>query len=88
MNYTIVPAPMNGATPGPDFPAQTGTITFAAGSATAVLQFSAIDDAIVESTEAFSVVLGAGAGYQVNAPNATASGTIIDNDVSRRRWCR
>ena len=66
VNYTIVPAATDGATPGADFPAQTGTITFAAGAATAVLAFSAIDDALVENTEHFSVVVGAGSGYQVD----------------------
>ena len=30
----------------------------------------------------FSVVVGVGAGYQVDIPNATAGGSIIDNDVS------
>ena len=70
VNYSIFPAPVDGATPGVDFPAQTGTITFAAGSSTAVLQFSAIDDAIIENTELFSVVVGVGAGYQVDFPNA------------------
>ena len=82
VNYSIFPAPIDGATPGSDFPAQTGTITFAAGSATALLQFSAIDDAIVENTELFSVVVGVGVGYQVDIPNATANASIIDNDPS------
>jgi hypothetical protein len=74
-------APVDGATPGVDLQPVTGTITFAAGSNTAVLQFSAIDDAIVENTELFSVVVGVGAGYQVDIPNATAGGSIIDNDT-------
>ena len=82
VNYSIFPAPVDGATPGVDFPAQTGTITFAAGSSTAVLQFSAIDDAIIENTELFSVVVGVGAGYQVDIPNATAGGSITDNDFT------
>ena len=82
VNYSIFPAPVDGATPGADFPAQTGTITFAAGSSTAVLQFSAIDDAIIENTELFSVVVGVGTGYQVDIPNATAGGSITDNDFT------
>ncbi len=81
VNYSIFPAPVDGAAPGVDFPAQTGTITFVAGSSTAVLQFSAIDDVIVENTELFSVVVGVGAGYQVDIPNATAGGSITDNDA-------
>ncbi len=81
VNYSIFPAPIDGATPGADFPAQTGTITFAAGSSTAVLQFDAIDDAIVENTELFSVVVGVGAGYDVDYPNASAGGSITDNDA-------
>ncbi len=47
-----------------------------------MLQFSAIDDAIVENTELFSVVVGVGTGYQVDIPNATAGGQIIDNDFT------
>ncbi len=82
VNYSIFPAPVDGATAGADFPAQTGTITFAAGSSTAVLQFSAIDDAIIENTELFSVVVGVGTGYQVDFPNATAGGQIVDNDFT------
>ena len=82
VNYSINPAPVNGATPGVDLQPVTGTITFAAGSNTAVLQFNAIDDAIVENTELFSVVVGTGAGYQVDIPNATAGGSIIDNDFT------
>ena len=56
VNYSIFPAPVDGATPGADFPAQTGTITFAAGSATAVLQFNAIDD----TSREHRVLLGRG----------------------------
>jgi hypothetical protein len=82
VNYSVFPAPVDGATPGADFPAQTGTITFAAGSSTAVLQFSAIDDAIIENTELFSVVVGVGTGYQVDFPNATAGASILDNDFT------
>ena len=82
VNYSIFPAPVDGAAPGVDFPAQTGTITFAAGSSTAVLQFSAIDDAIIENTELFSVVVGVGAGYQVDFPNASAGGSITDDDFT------
>ena len=81
VNYTIQPAPVDGATPGADFPAQTGTITFAAGSATAVLSFDAIHDAVVENTEFFSVVVGVGAGYDVDTPNATANASIADGTI-------
>ena len=88
INYSIFPAPVDGAAPGVDFPAQTGTITFAAGSSTAVLQFSAIDDAIIENTELFSVVVGVGAGYQVDFPNASAGGRSPTTMPSRRPWCR
>ena len=82
VNYSIVPTPVDGAQPGTDFPAQNGTITFAAGSATAVLTFDAIDDALIENTEGFSVVVGVGVGYDVDFPNATAGATITDNDVA------
>jgi len=81
INYTIGTPATDGATPGVDFPAQTGTITFAAGSATAVLTFDATYDAVVENTESFSITVGAGAGYQVDAANATATGTILDGTI-------
>jgi Ca2+-binding RTX toxin-like protein len=81
VSYSIFPAPIDGATPGTDFPAQTGTITFAVGSATAVLSFDALPDALVENTELFSVVVGVGAGYQVDIPNATANASITDGTI-------
>ena len=81
VSYSIVPAAVDGATPGADFPAQTGTITFAAGSSTALLSFDAIHDAVVENTESFSVVVGAGAGYDVDTPNATANASIADGTI-------
>lgn len=81
VNYSISPALIDGATPGTDFPAQSGTITFAAGDSTAVLQFSATHDAVVENTEFFSVLVSPGAGYQLDLPNATANGSIADGTI-------
>ena len=88
VNYTIMAAPVDGATPGVDLQPVTGTITFAAGSNTAVLQFNAIDDAIVENTELFSVVVGTGADTRSIFPmrrRAARSSTMI---ATRRLWCR
>lgn len=68
------------ATPGVDFQPLSGTVTFAAGSATAVITVTAIDDAAVEGSETVTVTLTAGVGYTLGAP-ITATLTIADNDA-------
>jgi Ca2+-binding RTX toxin-like protein len=84
VNYGIIPAPIDGATPGADFFTLPSPIIFAPGSATVVLSFNAIDDAEVENTELFAVVLQPGAGYTFNTGDgsATANAIITDNDVA------
>ncbi|CCI12466.1 Similar to tr/Q12JK6/Q12JK6_SHEDO Peptidase S8 and S53 [Microcystis aeruginosa PCC 9806] len=71
---------MNGtATNGADYTAIPTTVTFAAGSATAVVNLNVIDDTFVEGTETAILNVAAGVGYTVGAtPSATVS--IADND--------
>src|SRR5204863_5326723 len=63
-----------------DLQALTGTITFAAGSSTAVLQFSATDDAIIENTELFSVIVGVEIGRASCRERVSAGGWAVAND--------
>jgi hypothetical protein len=58
-----------------------GTITFAAGSATATLRLTPISDNTVESNENITLALTPGAGYTIGTPTA-ATGTIVDDDAT------
>jgi hypothetical protein len=58
-----------------------GTLTFAAGSATATLTITPVDDTAVEGAEPVTLTLLAGAGYTVGSP-ASATGQIDDNDAA------
>jgi len=61
-------------TPAPD------TVTFAAGSATAVVSLTAVDDRAIEADELFTIVIAAGDGYQVGA-QSSATIALYDNDT-------
>ena len=59
------------------------TVTFAAGSATAVVNLTPIDDTLVEGTETAILTIGTGTGYTVGTtPSATVN--ITDNETSTR----
>ena len=81
VNYNIPPGT---AQPGIDFSsAFSGSVTFAAGSATATLSLDAFEDALAEGPESFTVSVAPpppGGSYVVGAP-FTATGTITDNDT-------
>lgn len=67
------------ATNGVDYQTLPGTVTFAAGSATATVVVRPIDDTVVEPTE--TVTLGlTGMQHYSNALGASASVSIADND--------
>lgn len=69
------------ATPGSDFTAGSGTVSFAANQTTATINVATIDDTIVESAETMTVTLsGASAGASITT--ATGTGTINDNDTA------
>jgi hypothetical protein len=55
------------------------TLTLAAGSTSATVTVTPVDDSAVESTETVTLSLPAAAGYTVGSP-ASASGSIADND--------
>ncbi len=66
------------ATAGTDFIAAAGSLTFLPGETSKVLPITLVNDAIAESTEAFTVTLsGYAGGYTVPA----AIGTILDDDI-------
>jgi Calx-beta domain len=68
------------ATSGSDYIALPGSVTIAAGSSTATITVTPIDDTIVESDETVIVTLSTNAAYTVGSPsNATV--TISSDDV-------
>ncbi|MCC2692656.1 cadherin-like domain-containing protein, partial [Nodularia sp. LEGE 04288] len=61
----------------------TGTITFAANSATATLTIDPTADAIIESDETVALTLTSGTGYTVGTATAV-TGTITNDDFSNQ----
>ncbi|MFM6728949.1 MAG: Calx-beta domain-containing protein, partial [Dolichospermum sp.] len=68
------------ATNGTDYTAIPTTVTFLAGSATAVVNLNVIDDTLPEGTETAILTVLAGTGYTVGAA-ASATVNIADNDL-------
>lgn len=68
------------ATAGSDYTAQSGTLNFAAGQASASITIPIIDDTQYEGDETFSVQLGAVTGGAVLGATVSTTVTIIDND--------
>ena len=68
------------AVAGIDFTATSGTVTFAPGVTKAEVSVPVIGDATTESSETFSLVLSAPKGATL--AQATATGTILDDDVA------
>jgi hypothetical protein len=75
VNYTIAGT----ATKGTDYSNLTGTVTFAAGSATALVDVSVVDDTVFEGNESVVLTLANSANYTVGTNN-TATVNIADND--------
>ncbi|PZV17779.1 MAG: hypothetical protein DCF20_05265 [Pseudanabaena sp.] len=69
------------ATKGIDYSSLFGTVTFAAGSNTAVVNINAIDDVIIEGTETIVLTLAANAAYNLGT-TASATVAIADNDLA------
>ena len=69
--------PGGGAAGGFDYTAPT-SVTFAAGSATAIVNVQTLDDTQDETNETVTLSIGPGSGYVSGQPQAT--GTILDND--------
>ena len=60
-------------------PAPAGTVTFAAGSATATLELAALDDDAIEARETVRVALTDGAAYDLGAPSSATAGIVSDD---------
>lgn len=65
---------------GSDYTAKSGTLSFAAGVATANIVVPITNDTSVESSETFTVSLSNPTGLTLGSPNSTTV-TIIDNDA-------
>ena len=63
------------------FSASTGTVTFAAGAATALVTLNPTVDTTVESDETAILTVTSGSGYTAGAP-AAATGTITNDDAT------
>ena len=73
-------ATVNGsATAGTDYSARTGTVSFAAGQATATIVIPIFNDVDVEGTETFNVELSGGSNAVIK--DGSATGTIVSEDV-------
>jgi hypothetical protein len=71
------------ATPGADFQAVSGTLTWASGdTAGKTISIPIVDDAAVENTETFQVNLSNPTGGATLGAPATATVSIADNDVA------
>ena len=79
INYSIAgtadTSDYSGATPGTD-----KTITFAAGSSTAIVTIDPTADTTIESNETVALTIASGTGYTIGT-TAAVTGTIIDDDT-------
>jgi hypothetical protein len=87
VNYTIGGTATFGASPNDytqtgatTFTPPTGTITFGAGSSTAILTIDPETDATAEPDETVDITLAPGLGYTVGTPSS-ATGTILNDDT-------
>jgi len=67
------------ATAGSDYTTLSGSVTILAGSTTATVTVTPIDDLATESTETISLTLSANASYTLGTPNS-GSINLLDND--------
>jgi len=68
------------ATPGSDYAALPGSVTIAAGQASATITLSPLDDALAEASETVIVTLSPSSTYGVGSP-ASATVTIADDEA-------
>src|SRR5262249_40773870 len=78
VNYATSDGP---ATAGNDYVATSGTLTFADGEMSKTFTIPILDDMLVENNETFNLTLSNPTGGAALGSPATASVTIIDNDV-------
>ncbi|MGM3308239.1 Calx-beta domain-containing protein [Anabaena sp. WFMT] len=75
VNYSVAGTASNGA----DYNNLSGTVTFAAGSSTAIINVAPIDDTAVEGDETVIVNLSSSTNYNLGTAK-TATVKIVDND--------
>jgi serine protease len=75
VNYTLG----GSATNGTDYTTVSSSVVIAAGSATAAITISPIDDSVYEGNESVTLTLSASASYDVGSPSS-ATVTITEND--------
>ncbi len=76
INYTVAGTAINGT----DYTTLPGTVTFAAGSAKALINLVSVDDTLSEATETATLNLATGTGYNLGT-DKTATVNIFDNDI-------
>lgn len=77
VNYSI----LGTATNGQDYDSLTGSVTFVAGSSTAVININSIDDGMNEGQETVELALSSDANYNLGA-SQSATVNLVDNDKS------
>jgi Calpain family cysteine protease/Calx-beta domain len=75
VNYSI----LGTATNGQDYDSLTGSVTFAAGSSTAVISINPIDDGVYEDQETVELILNSDANYNLGTSQSAAV-NLVDND--------
>jgi hypothetical protein len=78
--YIVAGSAVGGTSGSGDYEQLSGTVIFAAGSATATITVVPFDDALVENSESVVVTLTTGNAYTLGTPD-TATVNIEDNDV-------
>ena len=77
VNYTLTGTATNGT----DYTSLPTSVTFAAGSSTAIVTVTPTNDTIFEATETAILTLAIGTGYTVSTTNTAATVNIADNDL-------
>ncbi|MDB9548932.1 beta strand repeat-containing protein, partial [Dolichospermum circinale] len=77
VNYTLTGTATNGT----DYTSLPTSVTFAAGSSTAIVTVTPTNDTIFEATETAILTLATGTGYTVSTTNRAATVNITDNDL-------
>jgi hypothetical protein len=76
VTYTV----SGSATPGADYTALSGTVTFGSGVTSVPLQITPVNDAVAEGNETVIVTLNPGAEIAVSANLGSATVTIVDDE--------
>jgi alpha-tubulin suppressor-like RCC1 family protein len=81
-SLTVLYAPSGSASAGSDYQTPTGSVTIPAGSASATVVVTPIDDAVDENTETITLTISSdAAAYQIGATNS-ATANLEDDDTA------